>query len=635
MASNVVRATLLADAQRFKAGFKEAEATTTGFEKRASGVATAVKGFLALQAVSAVRAFADDSKRAFSDLEQSTGSVESIFGSAADTIISKSKAAASQFGLSASEFQQSSALIGAQLKNNLGLSADEAAVKVQELIGRASDMAATFGGTTSEAIQAIGSLMRGERDPIERYGVSMNEAAVQARALEMGLADSSGELTTQAKGAAALDLLYKQTADSAGQFGREADTLAGKEQRLNAQLENNKALVGEAIQGAYKLAMPVVGAFSDVLADLSVAFMELTGAMSAADATLRNISAGWDAGTTSSEKFDDALAGAVTEMGHWVNAAINGEERQAAFVDETSNLISQLGLETSELQSLIPQVDAIAAKHEFGAETTDLLTEAVNRAIIRQKQQEDQLAENQLRMEAMTGATDDEAGAQDDLAGETKTATDRMRAQFDLIDGRLDTFGNLVEATRNQAAAQRAVNEAIKKHGEDSPEHLAALEDLAGANRDLRDAEIGVVEAGGMTRDEFIKQQVQMGLAFDDAQRLADKYDELFTPRTVTHTIRYHEVVESDSSGRTHSGGRQHGGPVHGGQPVVVGETQPEVFVPATAGTIKPEVPAGSPAAAGGLTINVNAGTIVSERELEQVIVDALIRYERRNGRVA
>ena len=84
----------------------------------------------------------------------------------------------------------------------------------------------------------------------------MSDASIQAYALEKGLAASTEEMTPQIKAAAALDILFDQTADSAGQFARESDTLAGAQQILTAKVENAKAAIGEqlapAVSGGYR-----------------------------------------------------------------------------------------------------------------------------------------------------------------------------------------------------------------------------------------------------------------------------------------------------------------------------------------------------------------------------------------------
>ena len=56
--------------------------------------------------------------------------------------------------------------------------------------------------------------MRGERDPIEKYGVSMNDASIRRTPWRKVWPASTEEMTPQIKAAAALDLLFEQTADS-------------------------------------------------------------------------------------------------------------------------------------------------------------------------------------------------------------------------------------------------------------------------------------------------------------------------------------------------------------------------------------------------------------------------------------
>ena len=58
---------------------------------------------------------------------------------------------------------------------------------------------------------------------------------------------------------------------------------------------------------------------------------------------------------------------------------------------------------------------------------------------------------------------------------------------------------------------------------------------------------------------------------------------------------------------------RANGGPVKAGQPYVVGERQPELFVPRTSGTIMPSVPMGGESVVNNVTVNVDAsGSTVS-----------------------
>lgn len=181
-----------------------------------------------------------------SDLEQSSGAVASVFKDQADIIINESKDAAQSVGLTRATYQKYATIVGAQLKN-LGIRQSEVATKTDDLIDLGADLAAQFGGPTSQAVEALSSLLRGERDPIERYGVSLKQVDIDAKKAELGLSDLTGEADKQADVTATLALLWAQTADAQGTFARESDTYAGKQQRLLATLEEQQTRLGEAL----------------------------------------------------------------------------------------------------------------------------------------------------------------------------------------------------------------------------------------------------------------------------------------------------------------------------------------------------------------------------------------------------
>lgn len=194
-----------------------------------------------------------------SQLEQATGAIESVFGDSAAAIEAWADQAAEAAGLSRREVKEMAAVLGAQLQG-MGFSAEEAAATVIDLEKRGADLAATFGGTTAEAVESISSLLRGERDPIEKYGVSLKQAEINAELAARGLDDLEGSARKQAEAQVALDLLMQQTNRTSGQFARETDTVAGAQQRLKANLENTRATIGEAL-------LPQVAKLTDRLND--------------------------------------------------------------------------------------------------------------------------------------------------------------------------------------------------------------------------------------------------------------------------------------------------------------------------------------------------------------------------------
>lgn len=177
------------------------------------------------------------------NLQQSMGAVDAVFKGSADQVHGFADAAATELGLTGNEYRELATLMGAQLKNG-GTSIDELAGKTNDLMTAGADMASMFGGTTSDAVSAISSALKGERDPIEKYGVSLKQAGIDARAAEMGFTKVGGALSDEAQQAATLSLIMEQTGDAHGNFAKETGTLAGQQQILTAQWGNFTAQIG-------------------------------------------------------------------------------------------------------------------------------------------------------------------------------------------------------------------------------------------------------------------------------------------------------------------------------------------------------------------------------------------------------
>lgn len=226
----------------------------------AKGVA---KGFeLVGSAAHKATEFLFDSIDAASNLQQTVGGLESVFGDAQGPIVKFAETAADKAGLSKRAVFEMATIIGAQLKN-MGFDATTAAGMVVDLEQKAADLAATFGGSTADAISAISALLRGERDPIERYGVSINEATIKAYELANGLGTSTDAAKTASDRQAVLALLYDQTAAAAGKFASETDTLAGKQAIANARMEDAQAKLGTKL-------LPIMERLSDFLINVGI-----------------------------------------------------------------------------------------------------------------------------------------------------------------------------------------------------------------------------------------------------------------------------------------------------------------------------------------------------------------------------
>jgi hypothetical protein len=236
---------ILGDAKGLGRGTAEAEGKLSRLGGAARKVGKVIAVGLAAGAA-AVGALAVASVKAASDQEQAFGALDSVYGKNSATVKRWANDAADAVGLSATSYANLSAVVGSQLKN-MGRSTSEAAGESDKLIKMGADLAATFGGSVSDAVGAVGSLLRGERDPIERYGVAIKQADIDAQLARDGLTGLTGAALRQAEANATLTLLTKQTADAQGAFGRESNTLAGQTERLKAEFDNAKAALGSRL----------------------------------------------------------------------------------------------------------------------------------------------------------------------------------------------------------------------------------------------------------------------------------------------------------------------------------------------------------------------------------------------------
>lgn len=252
--------TVAADTRKFKRAFQSLKNETglTAFVPKAKAAGAAILKFGGAAGAAAVAVGAKTVKMA-SDFEQSSGAIDDVFKGGAAKMHKFANAAARTAGLSANSYNELATLLGAQLKNG-GTSIDQLAGKTNGLIKQGSDMAAMFGGTTKQAVEAISSALKGERDPIEKYGVLLKQAQIDAEAAALGFQKVGGSFSAEAQQAATLSLITKQTVDSHGKFGRKAETLQNKIQRLKAEVENFGTRIGTAL-------LPVTKDVVDALAD--------------------------------------------------------------------------------------------------------------------------------------------------------------------------------------------------------------------------------------------------------------------------------------------------------------------------------------------------------------------------------
>ena len=245
-----VTVTFDADLDSLKKGVKGATTEVDSFGTKVGDFSK--KAALAFAAVAAAAAgmaikIGVDAVKAASDLSETVSKVNVLFGETAKDIEDFADGAASALGQTKKQALDAAATF-ATFGKAAGLSGKDLSGFSTNFVKLASDLASFNNTSPEQAINAIGSALRGEAEPLRAYGVLLDDASLRQAALKLGIISTTKDaLTPQQKVLAAQALIYEQTSAAQGDFERTSDGLANKTRILTAQLENAKTTIGAAL----------------------------------------------------------------------------------------------------------------------------------------------------------------------------------------------------------------------------------------------------------------------------------------------------------------------------------------------------------------------------------------------------
>ena len=209
--------------------------------------------------------------KAASDLSETVSKVGVLFGDTSKEIEKFAEGAASSLGQTKQQALDAAATF-ATFGKAAGLSGQDLSKFSIDFVKLSSDLASFNNTSPEQAINAIGSALRGEAEPLRAYGVLLDDASLRQQALELGIISTTkNALTPQQKVLAAQALIYKQTGAAQGDFERTSDGLANKTRILTAQLENAKTTIGTAL---LPIVLELATAFSEKIIPLVQKFTE-------------------------------------------------------------------------------------------------------------------------------------------------------------------------------------------------------------------------------------------------------------------------------------------------------------------------------------------------------------------------
>jgi|GEM_PF-6215115 len=266
--SNEVRITVTVNDQASKA--------IDAVEDRSRGLVGTLEGMRGpLLAVSGgLLAAGGASVKFASDLHESRSAMEQVFGQSAAIIHNFAEGAAGDFNVTKQAAFEYTSQLGGIFKAS-GLAEEGAAGMSVEMVKLAADMSSMKDLDFDVALEKIRAGLVGEAEPLRTVGVLLSEAAVQAKAMELGIGGANGQLTEAEKVQARYAIILDQTADMQGDVARTSESFAN-------QLRNTKQEASDAAAELGTVLLPMATRLVATGGDLVSVFGDMPGPLQTA-----------------------------------------------------------------------------------------------------------------------------------------------------------------------------------------------------------------------------------------------------------------------------------------------------------------------------------------------------------------
>lgn len=253
--------------EKLDGDFRKAEGKAQSFAGRLGGVMQTAVGFVVgnlitrgIDALGQLNRGILSSIGYASDLSETVSKVGVVFGDQAAAVLAFGENAAQALGMTKNEALAAAGTYG-NLFRSMGMASETSANMSMNLVQLAADLASFNNIDPTVALDKLRAGLVGETEPLKALGVNLNQAAIEARAFQLGLWDGKGALDAAAKAQAAYSLIMEQTSLAQGDFARTSGGLANQMRILKATWGDLKATVGMALE---PIATKVVGIFISI-----------------------------------------------------------------------------------------------------------------------------------------------------------------------------------------------------------------------------------------------------------------------------------------------------------------------------------------------------------------------------------
>jgi len=253
--------------RRGKEAFSKVDTAAGKLAKRLGAVAVAFVGIQsAIRGIRAAVTAGFGFVELAGDVEESRSKFEELFSGQLPEANAQLELLATNLGRSQSTLQNAASDLQALILP-LGFSAEEAAGLSFEITRLSQDVESFRNVKFEDVLRDIRSGLVGQSEPLLKYGADIREAAVQQKALELGLADTAKELTQQDKIVARLSIIYAAFDKDLGDVQRTSDSYANSLRALRESTKDVRIELGQNLIKEIKGAIVELGGAAEVTND--------------------------------------------------------------------------------------------------------------------------------------------------------------------------------------------------------------------------------------------------------------------------------------------------------------------------------------------------------------------------------
>lgn len=184
-----------------------------------------------------------------SDLTETVGKTEVVFGQFSDRVMSWSETAVQAMGLAQGTALEMASTYG-DMATGMGLTGAAATDMAMNITQLAADMASFKNISTDVAAQKLNSIFTGETESLKSLGIVMTQTNLQAFALSQGITKQVSAMSQSEQVMLRYNYVMNATKNAQGDFVRTGDSLANQARKLGQTIKQMGESFGKILEPA-------------------------------------------------------------------------------------------------------------------------------------------------------------------------------------------------------------------------------------------------------------------------------------------------------------------------------------------------------------------------------------------------